>query len=172
MSDDKVQALIEDLGGGWRARRDARDALLALGSAAVPQLAEAIHHDNDQVRWEVLKILSETPDPSFAPAFVDALRTDRNEGNRWVAVHALAGIGPAALRPLLRALVEHGGSAFLRDGAHHVLRALEKQGSIPKSTYDTLIQPVMVAIEHIDPGVHVPLAAHRALDALDGRPTL
>jgi HEAT repeat protein len=171
VSNDRIEALIENLGGSWRERRDAREALLALGPAAVPEVVQAVHHRNDQVRWEALKILSEAADPSLVPAFVDALRTDQNEGNRWVAVHALASLNGAALRPLLQALVQHGDSAFLRDGAHHVLRSLTNQGSISKTTFE-LIQPVMSAIEHIDPGVHVPLAAHRALDVLNGHPAI
>jgi HEAT repeat protein len=161
---ERIAELIAALGSGrWRERRDARDTLEALGFAAKPALVEALHSPDDQLRWEALKILSELDDRSLAPTFVDALAYDRNEGNRWVAAHALISLGPVVLRPLLQALVQHSDSAFLRSGAHHVLKSFRKHG------VDDLVDPVLEALEHFDPMVHVPIAAHRALDIMDGR---
>jgi HEAT repeat protein len=159
-----IPELIAALNSGhWRERQEAHDQLAALGPAAEPALVEAVHSPEDQVRWEALKILSGLADPSLAPVFVATLRTDRNEGNRWVATHALTHLGHVAIRPLLQELVQHSDSAFLRTGAHHVLRALRKLG------YAELLDPVLEALEHFDPMVRVPLAAHRALDIMDGR---
>ncbi|OQA47575.1 MAG: hypothetical protein BWY52_00080 [Chloroflexi bacterium ADurb.Bin325] len=170
MANETISKLIEDLGGSWRQRRDARDLLQAMGPAAVPELAAAAQAANDQVRWEALKILSERLDPALAPLFIDALVREQNEGNRWVASHALMNLGPAALRPLLESLVQRADSASLREGAHAILYTLAKQQALPTGSVDTLIKPVLVALERLDPAVHVPFAAHRALDAMAGRP--
>ncbi len=170
MANETIGRLIEDLGGNWRQRRDARDTLQALGPAAVPELTAATRHANDQVRWEALKVLSERLDPELAAVFVEALAHERNDGNRWVASHALMELGAAALRPLLEGLVQGADSAFLREGAHAVLKAWIKQKVLPPASVDMLINPVLAALEGLDPGVHVPFAAHRALDTLAGRP--
>lgn len=170
MANETIQRLIEDLGGNWRQRRDARDTLQALGPAAVPDLTAATEHPHDQVRWEAMKILSERLDPELAPVFVAALARERNDGNRWVASHALMDLGAAALRPLFEGLVQGADSAFLRDGAHAVLKVLVRQKIFTPARVDELIKPVLAALEGMDPGVHVPFAAHRALDTMAGRP--
>jgi hypothetical protein len=113
--------------------------------------------------------LSERLDPELAPVFVAALARERNEGNRWVASHALMNLGAAALRPLLEGLVQGADSAFLRDGAHAVLKVLVRQKIFTPARVDELIKPVLAALEGMDPGVHVPFAAHRALDVMAGR---
>lgn len=170
MASESIQQLIEALGGNWRRRRDAHDALQALGPAAVQELTVATSHANDQVRWEALKILSERLDPALASVFVQALARERNDGNRWVASHALMELGVAGLRPLLEGLVQGADSAFLRDGAHAVLKTLVRRKGVPPGSVETLIKPVLAALEGMDPGVHVPFAAHRALDTMAGRP--
>ncbi len=52
------------------------------------------------------------------------LEAGPNLGIRWLAAEGLIGLGEAGLRPLLEALVHHSDSAWLREGAHHVLKAL------------------------------------------------
>lgn len=74
-----------------------------------------------EVRWEAAKALGHIGDPSSALGLVLAL-SDLDADVGRCAAEALAALGDAALRPLLKALLKHPKSAGLRDGARHVLR--------------------------------------------------
>ncbi len=111
------------------------------------------------MRWEAVKILGEMLDPAAAPALVEALR-DAQSGVRWLAAEGLIALGPSGLEPLLQALVKHSDSAWLREGAHHVLRDLAR-GNLEK-----VVRPVLTALEDIEPSLEVPWAAEAALDAM------
>lgn len=141
------------------ARQEARQSLVSMGSVAVPSLLELLSDSSDQARWEAAKALGEIGDPQAAPALVKALE-DQNFGVRWLAADGLVALNRDALQPLLHALIEGADSAWLREGAHHVLRMLAVQG-----LYDQ-VAPVLVALDDIDPTLEVPEAAEKALEAL------
>jgi hypothetical protein len=141
-------------------RRDARVKLVEIGKAAVPALVETLADPREQVRWEAAKALSQIGDPIAAPALVKALE-DENFGVRWLAAEGLITARRNGLQPLLQALVHHSDSAWLREGAHHVLRSL-----IGEPGLHDLIAPVLTALDDVEPVIEVPPTAQGALDAM------
>ena len=140
----------------------ARHWLEAIGRPAVPALIEALADPSSQVRWEAAKALGRMGDPAAAPSLVRALQ-DRGFGVRWLAADGLIALGPAGLVPLLQALVKRSGSVWLRQGAHRVLHELAR------GQLKDVLQPVVAALEGIEPSLAVPPAAEAALEALTAR---
>ena len=117
-----------------------------------------MHDPNEHRRWEAAKALGAIGDQRAAAALVQALDDD-NPGIRWVAGNDLIALGRDGLTPLLQALIEGMGSIWLREGAHHVLQSLAREG------YNELA-PVVDALENIVPTIEVPVAAYHALEAM------
>jgi predicted transcriptional regulator len=126
----------------------------------VPALAAAVTDSRTQVRWEATRALCEIGDPSAAPALIDKLE-GRDSGVRWMAADGLVALGPVVLQPLMHALVRRSDSVLFRESAHRVL-----QGLAGRPGYESILRPVMVALESASPDVGVPLAAYNALDEL------
>ncbi len=147
-------------------RQRARLSLVDIGSPAVPYLVQALEDPDsvECVRWEAAKALSDIGDPQAAPALVDVLGRDEHFGIRWLAAEGLIALGRSGLGPLLNALIQRSNSAWLREGAHHVLRILAGRGLYAQ------VAPVLTALEDIEPAVQVPPAARAALDALSQMP--
>ena len=155
-----VSGLVVTLGdSNGLARQHAREALVEIGQPAVPALRTALASPHEQVRWEAAKALSEIAAPESAPGLVTALE-DREFSVRWIAAEGLVAIGHRSVEPLLEALVARVDRQWLREGAHHVLKALSKRGS-----YEA-IAPVLVGLEGMEPELVVPPAAKAALNAM------
>lgn len=144
-------------------RQRARESLVEIGVVAVTPLTEALAKSNERVRWEAANALSEIGDPAAAPALVGALE-DNSFGVRWLAAEGLIALGYEGLRPLLQALVDRPESAWLRQGAHHVLRILAEEGLHDHVT------SVLKALEDIEPAIEVIQPAKAALDELKQTP--
>jgi hypothetical protein len=140
-------------------RVEARKALVAMGSQAVPFLAEALNDPNSLRRWEAAKALGEIGGANVAPILVKALE-DEEFDVRWLAAKGLIEINIKGLIPLFQALIEHADSALLRQGAHHVLHDLAK------GELRIYLAPVLIALEDMNPTVHVPPAVSHAREAL------
>lgn len=140
-------------------RHDARVALVSAGLPTVHALMGTLSSSNADARWEAAKALSELRDPEAAPALVTAL-LDEQPGVRWLAAEALALIGRPALEPLLHGLIEHSGSPWFRDGAHHVLR------TFGTGTLDDMLKPLIDALEGRDQSIGVLIPAHELLESL------
>ena len=147
--------------GSGSIRQKAREALVQIGSPAVPALVAALGSHEAQVRWEAAKALHDLADPASAGVLVAALE-DTSFDVRWLAAEGLALIGRKALEPLLAALADHGDAIWLREGAHHVLKAAARRGLAE------LVSPVVAALEGMEPGLVTPPAAQAALKALHG----
>ena len=142
------------------ARRKAREALVALGTPAVPSLIQLLSHRKPHVRWEAAKAIGGIGDPIAAFALVNALK-DRDGDVRWLAAEGLAALGRNALPPLLAALIDPSNSDWLCEGAHHVCHVLvRKRGLGP------ILRPLLAALEQSEPKVASPLAAYNALSKL------
>jgi HEAT repeat protein len=151
-------AALESRNG--RERQQARQKLIDMGHPAVPPLLEILEKSRlQQARWEAAKALSEIADPLAGPALVRALE-DRQFDIRWLAAKGLIAIGPTALPPLLQALEHKANLVVLREGAHHVLSNLAKQG------YEAQTIPVLQALDGIEPSAHVPGVARSVLDEM------
>jgi len=140
-------------------RVEARKALVAMGSQAIPFLAEALKDSNPVRRWEAAKALGEIGDPNAAPILVKALEDERFEV-RWLAAKGLIEMKVKGLKPLFRALIEKPGSSLLLQGAHHVLHDLSA------GDLRIYLTPVLIALECMDCAVEVPPIVSHAIDDL------
>ncbi len=157
-----TESLIADLRSrNGIVRHKARGALVFIGKRAVPELIPLLSDPNDDVRWEAAKALSEIASPRGASDLVSAL-DDHNFGVRWLAAEGLIAIGQDALPPLLKSLTERSDSAWIREGAHHVLHDLADKDLRVKD----LAAPVIAALEGIEPEIGVVEPAYAALDKL------
>jgi hypothetical protein len=153
--------LVLQLRGYDGARRlRARVALVKLGRPVVPLLLRLLTDHSQQVRWEACKALGSITLPSTAHQLVDALR-DENMEVRWLAAEGLIGLKAYALQPLLKSLERHFGSDALRQGARHVLRALESENLLGEESI-----AVLDALRYFEPKSSVMPAARRALAVL------
>jgi HEAT repeat protein len=151
-----IMALSSDNGS---ARREARQSLLAIGSPAVRSLIEALKQKNDNVRREAVKALREIGDPEVPQALIKTLE-DEEFDIRWLAAEGVIGLGVSSLKPLLQALIDHGDSPLLLEGAHHVIHYMAK-GGLKK-----YLGPVLTSLEGVEPAVKAPVAAFHALEML------
>jgi HEAT repeat protein len=159
---ESIGSLILALGAeDGLVRQKARTTLVELDGQVVPDLVRALSNPSGDVRWEAAKALGAIHDPASAPALVRALEDERF-GVRWLAAEALIalGVGPA-LQPLMQALARSADSIWLRQGAHHVLRTLARDG-LPRD-----VDAVLAALEDVEPAVAVPPLAARAWEALN-----
>ena len=140
-------------------RHAAREQLEEIGKPAVPFLVRTLQSPSPHARWEAAKALGEIGDASAAPALVEALE-DEKAAVRWLAATALGNLGRDALVPLLRGLEGGSDSIWFRDGAHHVLRDLIKEGVADEAI------PVIEALEDIEPCIEAPIAAYHVLEDL------
>ena len=141
---------------------NARLALVERGPEAVPYLVEALKTGKDFVPLEAAKALGNIGGPQATWALIDALEDARFDV-RWVAAEELVRIGPDAIKPLLKALIEKADSLFLRQGAHHVFSDTED----PQKRL--LLGPVLAAIDDDVPRLEVPVVAKKALDKLESK---
>jgi HEAT repeat protein len=139
--------------------RRARRELVLMGEQAVPNLEDALAHRKGWIRWEAAKALGEIEGEAATAALVRALE-DRNFDVRWLAAEGLIRRGKLALPPLLRALIKNAESAYLRDGAHHVLHDIQEQ-QVRK-----LAEPLLLKLEDVDSAVMVPPMARSLLASI------
>jgi HEAT repeat protein len=142
-------------------RRAAREQLEAIGRPAVPALLAALRSPSEHARWEAAKALGGIADVRAAPALVRTLE-DEKSAVRWLAATALIHLGRDALVPLLRGLEGNSDSIWFRDGAHHVLQSLIRDGVADEAV------PVLEALENLEPCIEAPIAAYHVLQDLNG----
>ena len=158
---DKMAELIIELRSKDGIRRErARKSLVRLGKSAVPTLIGLLSDKNEHMRWEACKALGSIKDPEAAGSLVGAL-SDRGMEIRWLAAEGLIDLGRSSVIPLLDALELQFDSLFLRQGAHHVLHALQRQRLLDESTL-----AVLDSLRSLGPRMAVALAAKKALDSL------
>jgi HEAT repeat protein len=155
-----IKSLIADLASkDGVVRVKARHQLVAYKKRSVAPLIRTLSNENDWVRWEAAKALSQIGNKKAIKALLEALSDEKFEV-RWLAAEGLIRIGRKAIVPLLETLVNHSDSYWLREGIHHVLHDMNK-GKIAQ-----VLQPVLVALEGPEPSLEVPVAAKAALDTL------
>jgi HEAT repeat protein len=136
----------------------ARSRLVAYGARAVGPLIKMLSNENDWVRWEAAKALSQIGNPASIQALLRSLE-DKMFDVRWLAAEGLIRIGNKAIAPILMALAENSDSYWLREGTHHVLHDMNKGG------IRTVLMPVLQALEDTGQPLQVPLAARATLNA-------
>jgi HEAT repeat protein len=140
-------------------RQPAREKLEEIAGPAVPALVRALQSPSEHARWEAAKALGKIADPRAAPALVSTL-ADEKAAVRWLAATALINLGRDALAPLLQGLEGNSDSIWFRDGAHHVLHNLVKDGVADEAI------PVLEALENLEPRIEAPIAAYHVLEDL------
>jgi HEAT repeat protein len=161
-SDYTIASLVDALAStDGVERHTAREQLEETGRPAVPFLLRALQSPSEHARWEAAKALGKITDPSAAPALVRTLE-DEKAAVRWLAATALISLGRDALVPLLRGLEGNSDSIWFRDGAHHVLRSLIRDGVADEAI------PVLEALENLEPCIEAPIAAYHVLEDLRG----
>jgi hypothetical protein len=162
-SDETITFLVDALPSTDGVERQAaREKLEEIGRPAVPSLLRSLQSSSRHARWEAAKALSAIADPNAAPALVNTLE-DEKAAVRWLAATALINLGRDALVPLLRGLEGHSDSIWFRDGAHHVLHSLIRDGVADEAI------PVLEALENIEPCIEAPIAAYHVLEDLRGK---
>ena len=170
---DSLITRLADKNG--QTRESARMRLLSIGKPAVPVLIEALGDRNKLVRWEAAKALGQIQDPIAAPPLVKALR-DKVFDIRWLAAESLIAIGSDSVVPIIQELLQFSDDPWLVQGAHHVLSHFAESDAIvphheydhptPRTKFNKVLKPLVLALEKIDPTVEVPLAAKAAFDEL------
>lgn len=161
--DETITSLVDALAStDGVERQTAREQLEEIGSPAVPFIVRALRSPSEHARWEAAKVLGKIADASAAPALVHTLE-DEKAAVRWLAATALINLGRGALMPLLRGLEGNSDSIWFRDGAHHVLRNLIRDGVADEAL------PVLEALENLEPSVEAPVAAYQVLQGLRER---
>jgi hypothetical protein len=145
--------------------RDARNALVALGGLAVPYLLAATDHRDRNIRLGAFKVLAKTATPDCAPVLIDALQ-DPDGGIRWLAAEATVHAGPEVLSTLLLAVMRHSNSAWMQDGARHILGRLREHPGYPAA----LLTPVAMSLNGSSPSVSLMTAASEAMRQLRASP--
>ena len=160
--DDTIASLVDSLASSDGVERHAaRERLEEIGGPAVPFLVRALRSPREHARWEAAKALGKIADASAAEALVHTLE-DEKAAVRWLAATALINLGRDALVPLLRGLEGNSDSIWFRDGAHHVLRSLIRDGVADEAI------PVLEALENLEPSIEAPIAAYHVLEDLRG----
>jgi HEAT repeat protein len=158
----EIENLIPELRGKDAMQRiQARKKLVEIGKPATPFLINLLNDPVEHVKWEACKALGSIKDPTAAGALVLAL-VDKSISVQWLAAEALIGLKSNAVIPLLRSLKENFDSLPLRQGAHHVLHALERENLL---TEDTIA--VVESLRSLEPVISVAMAAQRALDSVE-----
>jgi HEAT repeat protein len=140
-------------------RQKARIALVTLGIPAIDFFAELATHPEDTVRWEAVKGLGQMMDPITAPLLINALE-DENTAVRWLAAEGLIKLNKKGLLPLLEALTRQKITIFLREGAHHVVKAMARK--YPSEQIGKLIKSLDKTTDHSN----VPLRAQEVIDLI------
>jgi HEAT repeat protein len=139
----------------------ARELLCEIGAPALPALRELLRKKDPVSRWEAANAMAAIADAQAAPDLTKAL-SDPDAGVRWIAAEGLAAIGMPAIEPLLRQLMAHSESVWLRDGTQHTLRAMAaREGSLPP-----VLRHILTALDGASPERRVLWAATKALGAV------
>jgi HEAT repeat protein len=158
---NNIDALIEDFTCDDVIKcQTARRSLVKMGNEVVEPLAQALSNKKHWVRWEAAKALGQIGDKSATEALVKALE-DNEFDVRWLAAEGLINIGKDSIKPLLKALADHGDKSLtLRRGAHHVLHDIDRRG------LEAVLRPVMSAVEDTSPPIAVLQISQKALNSL------
>ncbi|MGB7443992.1 MAG: HEAT repeat domain-containing protein [Coleofasciculaceae cyanobacterium] len=140
VSTSQIAPLIRQLtDSDFRVRHDAADAVVKIGSPAVPALIEALNDENKQVRWRAASALGDigAEASSAVPTLIETLQ-DEDEYVRRIAAFSLGKIGSAATAAVPN-LVEalHDSDLNLQSVAAY---ALGKIGSEDATAVSELIE--------------------------------
>lgn len=142
-------------------RHHARHDLVHMGSCMVPVLMKTVKVSySTAARQEAIKALGEIKDPDAIPVLIDALMDEHFEV-RWDAAESLIAYGSRGLPALLIELQKHYDSLRLRQGAHHILRAVRGVDNA-----DDPLEQLYRALNRLGSQSEIPWLAHNAYETL------
>lgn len=101
-----ILQLIQNLGGGRAAQRDARERLIAIGKRAVPALIDALQSEVFSIRWGAVNVLGDIQDAAAQPHLLQRVLHDPNNHVRWRAIWALNRVRSATVLSDLHAALQ------------------------------------------------------------------
>lgn len=123
----KIEELIHGLSSNNSVERiKSRHELVKIGKPAIEFLIGLQYSDVQHIRWEAIKTLSQIADPDCIPILINALENEMHDV-RWLAAEGLIDIGKESVIPLFETLEIRQDSKFVREGVHHILKALESK---------------------------------------------
>ncbi|MEJ2447954.1 MAG: HEAT repeat domain-containing protein [Anaerolineales bacterium] len=159
-----IEDLIEDLGENtFHERHQARLQLVERGKESIPALLDGLGSSNRHVRWGAVQALRELQEPSTAPDLVEMLKDD-DPGIRWTARDSLIQMGRDSLLPLLRKYIDDYGSVLIREGAQHIIQALNEDKVLEEIASPELEQ---LAEENLVDSASASQQLRKVRDALD-----
>lgn len=139
---DRVPALLEQLtSGDYATQIDAREALVGLGTSALPGLERALRDGGDDTRIAVLHLLARIE--GEAPRRVASIRARLSDGSepvREAAADALHRMGPDGMQALVDALREDDDVAATT-AAQYVMYVAEEAGPWLEQLVEALEDP-------------------------------
>jgi HEAT repeat protein len=145
-------------------REKARLTLVDIGKEATLALTKLLTDKDQQTRWEAAKALVAIADPVAIPALIKTLE-DNIFDIRWLASEALVTLGTDSVIPLLETLSRSSENLFLREEARHVLKYILRDNPAANEL-NTILKPVIDALNGSAAGVATPGAANTALEKL------
>ncbi len=136
-------------------------ALVNLGSVAVPALLNESTNNAAWIRWYCVRALGGIGDHRALPVLVHAL-TDTDHSVAWMAAKSLVHFGKECLVPVLRLLVTVETSPWLVETAAYVLRNL----CLHDARLKPYLDPVIRDMHGVAYGIATPNAASKALSRL------
>ena len=112
--------------GDYHKHHKAKEDFIEQGETILPLMHKLTVLKHKTIRKEAIKIIRRIAHRSSIPVAIRMLEDPEND-IRWIAAEALINIGRISIKPVLEALVNNGESYFLRQGAHHILKALIKK---------------------------------------------
>jgi HEAT repeat protein len=89
----QIQTLIQKLKGEKYIRDQAREAIIKIGSPAIPSLAEVLKNNDDfTLSWEAVNIMGYIGDKEAAPILIEQVLNADNNHVRWRSIWALTQI--------------------------------------------------------------------------------
>ena len=161
----KIDGLVKQLSDkDGQTRQTARLALVDIGKDATLPLTKILADPDRQTRWEAAKALGAIADPAAIPALINTLE-DNIFDIRWLASEALVTLGTDSVIPLLETLSRSSENLFLREEARHVLKYILRDNPAANEL-NTILKPVIDALNGSAAGVATPGAANTALEKL------
>lgn len=136
-------------------------ALVNLGSVAIPALLNESASSSAWVRWYCIRALGGICDHRALPVLVHAL-TDTDHSVAWMAAKSLVRFGKECLIPVLRLLVAAETSPWLVETASYVLRNL----CLHDTKLKPYLDPVIQGMHGVAYRIATPNAASKALSSL------
>jgi HEAT repeat protein len=136
-------------------------ALVNLGTLAVPALLKESTSSSGWVRWYCIRALGGICDHRALPVLVHAL-TDTDHSVAWMAAKSLVRFGKECLVPVLRLLITVETSPWLVETAWYVLRDL----CLHDTKLKPYLEPVLQDMHGVAYRIATPNAASKALASL------